>query len=258
MHYKSFFAAVLFSLFLLPLSSCDTLLNMLSAGIEDNTLSNTEIVQGLKEALNTGADKSSDALHATDGYFKDPAVKISLPPEAKVITDNIRRIPGLGDKALEELELRLNRAAEDAADEAKPIILNAVRNMTIKDGLNILKGKTPGKAEFDSTAATAYLKRQTYQQLYNAFQPKIDASLDKKIVAGVSANEAWEEITGLYNKVAPLLGKAKVNSSLSAYVTERALNGLFIKIGEEEKKIRQEPYKYAKEIIRKVFGSMKK
>jgi len=242
--------AIIFLLtLLLGFSSCDILQQILDDASTQTTLSNSEIIQGLKEALTEGAVSSSKTLHATDGYFKDAAVKILLPPEANVIIENVRKIPGLGDKAMDDLVLRINRSAEDAATEAKPIFINAVKSMTIQDGMTILKG--------NNTAATNYLKSKTYNQLKSAFAPKINNSLNKKLVGNVSTNQAWTKITSLYNKVAPFIGKPKVNTNLGDYVTRRALDGLFYKVAEEEKKIRANPYQYVSEIIKKVFGYAK-
>ncbi len=242
-------AIIFFISLSLTLGSCDVLQQILEDASTQTTLSNSEIIQGLKEALTTGAINSSKTLHATDGYFKDAAVKILLPPEANVIIENVRKVPGLGDKMMDDLVLRINRSAEDAAVEAKPIFINAVKSMTIQDGMAILKGS--------NTAATNYLKNKTYNQLKNAFRPKIDNSLNKKLVGNVSTNQAWTKTTSLYNKVAPFIGKPKVNTSLSDYVTRKALDGLFFKVSEEEKKIRANPYQYASDIIKKVFGYAK-
>jgi hypothetical protein len=249
---------LLLTVSLLWLSSCDQIIKMLETGVQESSLTQSEVVQGLKEALITGTNTSTTELNAKDGYLKNSAVRIMLPKEAQEISENIRRIPGLGDKAMDDLLLRINRSAEDAASEAKPIFIKAVKDMTIREGMDILKGKSSGSTGFDSTAATVYLKQKTYEELYNAFQPKVNASLNKKIVGNVSTNEAWAEITRLYNKVAPILGKSKVNTELSGYVTEKALEGLFYKIGEEEKSIRKNPYQYSKDILRKVFGSVHK
>ncbi len=230
-------------------SSCDVLQQILDDASTQSTLSNSEIIQGLKEALTTGAISSSKTLHATNGYFKDAAVKILLPPEANVIIENIRKIPGIGDKTMDDLVLRINRSAEDAAIEAKPIFIKAVKSMTIQDGMAILKG--------GNTAATNYLKSKTYNQLKSAFAPKINNSLNKKLVGNISTNQAWTQTTTLYNKIAPFIGKPKVNTSLSDYVTRKALDGLFYKVAEEEKKIRANPYQYVSDIIKKVFGYAK-
>ncbi len=231
------------------LSSCDVLQQILDEASTQTTLSNSEIIQGLKEALTEGAVSSSKVLHAPDGYFKDAAVKILLPPEANVIVENIRKVPGIGDKTMDDLVLRINRSAEDAAVEAKPIFINAVKSMTIQDGMAILKGS--------NTSATNYLKSKTYNQLKSAFAPKINNSLNKKLVGSVSTNQAWSQTTTLYNKVASFIGKPKVNTNLGDYVTRKALDGLFLKVGEEEKKIRANPYQYTSDIIKKVFGYAK-
>ncbi|MCF6366538.1 MAG: DUF4197 domain-containing protein [Bacteroidales bacterium] len=230
-------------------SSCDILMQILEDASSQTSLTNSEVVKGLKEALNVGTNSSVKVLNANDGYFKDNAVKILLPPEANVIVENIQKVPGLGQKAIDDLVLRINRSAEDAASEAKPIFIDAVRTMTIQDGMTILKG--------NNTAATTYLKNKTYNKLVSAFKPKINTSLNKKLVGNISTNKAWTDITTLYNKVAPFIGKPKVNTSLSDYVTRRALDGLFFKVGEEEKKIRANPLNYVSDIIKKVFGYAK-
>jgi hypothetical protein len=242
--------AIIFLIFIsLGFSSCDILQQILEGGGGPVAPTESEIVQGLKEALIEGAVSSVKVLNVTDGYFKDNAVKIFLPPEANVISENISKIPGLGQKALDDLVLKINRAAEDAAVEAKPIFIDAIKTMTIQDGMTILKGS--------NTAATEYLKSKTYQKLVTSFTPKINTSLGKKLVGNVSAASAWSDVTSLYNKVAPILGKPKVETNLGAYVTKKALDGLFLKVGEEEKKIRANPYAYVSEIIKKVFGYAK-
>lgn len=240
-------------IFLLTLSigfsSCDILQQIVDDAGGQTTLTNSEIIAGLKEALIEGTVSSVKVLNATDGYFKDNAVKILLPPEANVIVENIQKVPGIGQKTIDDLVFKINRAAEDAASEAKPIFIDAVKSMTIQDGMTILKGS--------NTAATNYLKSKTYNKLVSAFSPKINSSLNKKLVGNVSAGSAWTKVTSLYNKVAPIIGKPKVTTDLGVYVTKRALNGLFLKVGEEEKKIRANPYAYVSAIIKKVFGYAK-
>lgn len=250
--YTLLLAAVLF------LSSCDILQQILEQGAKSQSLTNSEIIEGLKKALSTGTESSTNLLHARDGFLKDQAVKILLPPEAEVITQNLAKIPGVGQQTIDDLILKINRSAEDAAVEAKPIFIDAIKNMTIQDGMNILKGKSGNTSSFDSTAATVYLKGRTYQNLKAAFAPKINASLNKKLVGNISTSSAWSNVINLYNKIAPLIGKQKINPDLGAYVTEKALNGVFLKIGVEEKKIRKNPMSYASDIIKKVFGSVYK
>ncbi|MCD4794623.1 MAG: DUF4197 domain-containing protein [Bacteroidales bacterium] len=241
-------------IFLLTLSigfsSCDILQQIVDDAGGGTGLTDSEIIAGLKEALIEGTVSSVKVLNATDGYFKDNAVKILLPPEANVIVENIQKVPGIGQKTIDDLVFKINRAAEDAASEAKPIFIDAVKSMTIQDGMTILKGS--------NTAATNYLKSKTYNKLVSKFAPKINTSLNKKLVGNVSAGSAWTKTTSLYNKVAPIIGKPKVTTDLGAYVTKKALNGLFLKVGEEEKKIRANPYAYVSEIIKKVFGYAKK
>ena len=230
-------------------SSCDILQQILDDASGGGGLTNSEIISGLKEALVEGAVSSSKTLNATDGYFKDNAVKILLPPEANVIIENIQKVPGIGQSTIDDLVLKINRAAEDAASEAKPIFIDAIKSMTIQDGMTILKGS--------NTSATNYLKSKTYNNLVSTFSPKINTSLNKKLVGNVSAGGAWTKVTSLYNKVAPFIGKPKVTTDLGAYVTKKALNGLFLKVGDEEKKIRANPYAYVSDIIKKVFGYAK-
>lgn len=239
-----FLTAVLMSLY-----SCDVLQEVLEEATTTTGPTNSEIISGLKEALIEGTVSSTKILSSPDGYFKDNAVKILLPPEAKVIVDNIQKVPGIGQSTIDELVLRINRSAEDAAMEAKPIFVDAIKTMTIQDGLTILKG--------NNTAATEYLKGKTYNKLVSAFSPKINNSLNKKLVGNISAGKSWTDVTTVYNKVAPILGKPKVTTDLGAYVTAKALDGLFLKVGDEEKKIRENPYAYVSDIIKKVFGYAK-
>ena len=217
----------------------------------NQALTQTEVVSGLKEALRVGSDSAAMKLAKLNGYYGDPAVKLLLPPEAAIITDNISRIPG-GEKLVEDLILRINRAAEDAAREAAPVFLNAIRQMTIQDAFTILKG--------ENNAATQYLKANTFNELFNLYQPKLKSSLDKKLVAGVSANETWNNLTGQWNKVAgsmvgQVAGFKKVEVQLDSYLTNKALDGIFLKLAEEEEEIRNDPAARVTEILKRVFGS---
>lgn len=245
---KKLFYAILIAL-AASFGSCEMLEGL------DTELSEEEVVEGLKTALNVGTDTSVTVLHAKDGYYKDEIVKILLPPEGQVMYDYVDELEtSLESGYLENTVMRINRAAEDAADEAKPIFADAVRNMSIQDGMNILQGKSPdgAKAEFDSTAATAYLRVNTYDQLTDAYAPKIDHSLSQPLVADISATQAWDESTGYYNLLVP--PDDRINVSLGEYTTQKALDGVFFKIGEEEKKIRKDPYQWGLDILNKVFG----
>ncbi len=230
---------------LVSLSSCtpDEINKILSG----NGLTNEEIIEGLKSALSVGTDTSVTILNKLDGYYKDDLVKILLPEDAKVIYDNINKVPG-GSLLLEETIKSLNRAAEDAAIEAKPIFIDAITGITITDGLSILNGA--------DTAATFYLKDKTFSPLYSAFQPKIDASLSKELVGGISANSAYNNLVNAYNTASlnGLLFPKVTSNSLSTHVTNKALTGLFIKVAEEEKAIRTDPLARVNDILKKVFG----
>lgn len=200
-----------------------------------NGLSNTDISNGLKEALKIGAQNASKQLSSTDGFFKNAAIKILLPPEAQKVEATLRSL-GMGslvDKAI----LSMNRAAEDASVKAAPIFINAITSISIQDGLNILNGGNFG--------ATNYLKGKTTASLTSAFSPVIKGSLDK-----VGATSLWKTVFSTYNRVSP----QKVNPDLTAYVTERALSGLFVTIGNEEAKIRTNPAAQVSSILQKVFG----
>jgi hypothetical protein len=172
-----------------------------------------------------------------DGYFKNPEIKIPFPPDVKKVEDKLRQV-GLG-KEVDKFVLTLNRGAEDAAKEAKPIFITAIKSMTIQDAWAILKG--------DKDAATQYLKRTTSAQLKEKFKPVIQNSLNK-----VNATKYYGEIVTRYNAI-PFV--EKVNPNLDDYATDRAIEGLFIMIAKEEKNIRENPVARTTELLRKVFGS---
>ncbi len=215
--------------------ACDTLQGIAKDVMAEPTLD--EIGRGLKEALTNGISKGVDVLSAKDGYFKS-AYKILLPPEARKVTDRLRVIPGF-EKLEDNLIERINRGAEDAAKEAKPIFVSAIRSMTFSDATNILMGT--------DNAATDFLVRTTNQQLYDKFNPKIIASLDK-----VGANELWKKAAEVYNKI-PLI-REKVNTDLDDYITKEALKGLFAKVGDEEKNIRSNKLARPSALLKKVFS----
>lgn len=201
------------------------------------SISNDEIVSGLKEALSLGAKKSADKLSAADGFFKDAAVKVLMPPEAQKVEKTLRSI-GAG-KLVDDAILSFNRAAEDASKSAAPIFVEAVKNMSVQDALGILKGT--------DTSATSYLKKTTTGKLTAAFKPTIDASLAK-----VNATRYWSLVVDKYNSLPTTFNK--VNSDLPAYVTEKALSGIFHYVAEEEKQIRANPAARVSDILKKVFA----
>ena len=218
---------------------------------QKSTLTNTDIVSGLKEALLVATDSSVTRLSAVDGYLKDLTVKILLPPEAKSITDHISKLPG-GAKLVDDVIIRINRAAEDAAKGAKPIFVNSVKEMTFTDGLQILKGP--------DNAATKYFEQKTSQQLSELYRPKVRESLNKGLVAGVSTEQSWNELTTQWNKIASsslgqFAGFKPVEIKLEDYILEQALNGMFLKIANHEKDIRKNANAQVTTLLKKVFGS---
>lgn len=206
-------------------------------GNSGSNLSNSEVIAGLKQALEIGSNNAGNQLSALNGYFGNQLIKILMPPEARQVEQTLRSI-GMGsevDKAI----LAMNRAAEDAAKKAAPIFVDAIRTITINDGLSILRG--------GNGAATNYLKGRTTQQLTNAFRPVIENSLRK-----VDATKYWSQVFTIYNRLPTT--RNKVNPDLTGYVTERALNGLFITVEQEENKIRQNPSARVTDLLKKVFG----
>lgn len=225
------------------------------AGTPPATTSSVTTAEGLKEALSVGVTNAVLALNKENGYFGNAALKILLPKEAAPIVNNIGLIPG-GQSMLDDVVLRMNRAAEDAAGEAKPIFINAIKNLTIADATSILFGSS-------KTGATDYLRKGTYNDLTTAFAPKINASLDKKLVGTMSTTDSWNVLITAYNKVAKsFVGRAAkmtpVNPNLGAYVTEQALNGLFITVGNEEAQIRENPAARVSSVLQSVFGALDK
>lgn len=224
---------IAFSLF--AFFACDLKTVTDAIGSSDQ-LSEGEVARGLKEALTKGISKGAAELATENGYLESP-YKILLPEEAQSIVKKLKVIPGFSDFE-QEMITRINRAAEDAATEAKPIFVNAIRQMTIQDAWNILRG--------EENAATMYLQNTTYDDLYGAFQPKIENSLNK-----VNAVEYWESAISKYNSL-PFV--KKMNPRLDDYVTNEALDGLFSKVAEEEANIRKNPVARTTELLKKVFG----
>lgn len=212
----------------------------LSKSVKDvtngNSLSQDEVAKGLKEALNKGIEKGVKQVSQQDGYFKDPAIKIELPSEAEVMASKLRSI-GQG-QLVDDAILSMNRAAEDAAQAALDIFVKAISNMNFSDAMNILKG--------EENAATNYLKKTTYDELYTQFKPIIEASLQK-----VGATKYWTDMVTTYNKI-PLV--KKMNPDLTDYVTEKAIEGLFVQVAKEEALIRENPSERTTELLRKVFA----
>jgi len=212
-------------------STANDILKSANSGITED-----EAGKGIKEALNNGISTGTDFLSKTDGFFKNPSYKILFPPEALKM-ENALRNHGFGgqcDKVIESL----NRGAEIAASEAKPVFIAAINQLTINDAISIVTG--------GDGAATSYLKTTTTSTLTAKFQPLIKQSLDK-----VQATKYWSDIMVNYNR---LPGVQKINPDLNAFVTEKALQALFSQIEIEENKIRQNPLSRTTELLKKVFN----
>lgn len=204
------------------------------------SLSQDEIGNGLKEALNIGLNEATDFLSAKNGYFASP-YKILMPEEAQKVVSKLKVIPGFANVEADLTE-RMNRAAEDAAQKAKPIFLSAIKKMTFTDAMNILTG--------NKDAATRYLEKTTYDALYAEFKPVIQASLDK-----VNARTYWKEATTAYNKI-PFT--TKTNTELDDHVTKMALVGMFSLVEQKEKGIRSNPNLRTSDLLKKVFSKQDK
>ncbi len=204
-------------------------------------LSNNEIIAGLKEALNVGTQNSVNILSKQDGFLKDPKVFIKFPQEANKVKEYALML-GM-DNQVNKFEETLNRAAELATKEAVPVFTNAIKSMSFADAKAILQG--------GDNAATNYFKRQTSDDLYNLFYPKVKQATEK-----VALTRYWDPLVTQYNKTTGLTGKEKVETDLNDYVTKQALNGLFLKLADEEKLIRKDPVARVTDILKKVFGSL--
>ncbi len=199
-------------------------------------ISQEEIGNGLKEALNKGIEKQVTKLTATDGFFKNELVKILLPDELKVVDEKLRQVgmSSLADKGL----LVLNRAAEDAVKTSTPIFVDAIKKLTFQDAKNILLG--------EKNAATSYLQTQTTQALLAKFSPIIKKSLTK-----VGADKIWKQLISRYNALPTV---KKVNPDLTGYTTNKAMDGVFKMISVEELEIRSKVDARTSETLKKVFA----
>lgn len=205
-------------------------------GKKSGGLSEGDIVLGLKEALNVGISNGSAEASKVDGFFKNELIKIAVPPEAQKVAETLRRM-GLGDQ-VDKFTLSLNRAAEDAAKKSKPIFVKAITSMTVPDALSILKGQ--------NDAATQYLRKTTNDDLFKTFFPVVDSTLNLN-----KATEYYADIVNTYNQI-PLV--KKVNPNLKEYATQKTIDGLYVLIAQEEKKIREDPVARVSDVLKRVFG----
>lgn len=207
-----------------------------SATNNSSSLSNDEVVKGLKEALTVGTKNSTTKASKADGFYRNPAIKIPMPPEARNMESTLK---GVGmNKPVDDFVKSLNRAAEEAAKDAAPIFMNAITSMSIQDGFTILKGA--------DNAATTYLKDKTTAELKVKFKPVVANALKK-----VQVTKYWNPLATRYNKI-PMT--KPVNPNLEDYVTTKAIEGLFKLMADEELKIRKDPAARVSDLLKKVFG----
>lgn len=235
---KNLFTLTLFSFVLFGCNEMQQIASQLpnpgtSQGI--GSVSNVKIADGLKQALELGVLDGVQKLGKKDGFWADEMTRILLPKELQKVDQTLRKI-GLENLADEGVKL-LNRAAEDAVTEAAPIFKNAIMGMNFQDAKGILLG--------NQTAATQYLSNRTNQQLFTAFQPKVQSSLGK-----VGADKIWERMINQYNNVS----KEKVNPNLTAYVTEQAIESVFKMVEQKEIGIRNNIGMRTTPLLQEVFG----
>lgn len=204
-------------------------------------LSNEEMISGLKEALKQGTTKAVQTTSAVDGFWKNPKIRIPFPESAMNVRNKAISL-GFANQ-VETFEATMNHAAEKAAEKAIPIFVDAITKMTIEDAFNILHG--------DSIAATTYLKKNTTAALTSQFRPVVQQAIDQ-----VKLTSYWEPLVTAYNSANILTGQKAIEPDLTAYVTEKALAGLFHYVSEEETLIRKDPKARATDILKKVFGQL--
>ena len=204
---------------------------------KDSSITNDQMIQGLKEALKVGTQNAVTTVSKVDGFYKNTDIKIPLPEDIESAGKYLR-LAGYGSK-VDEFEQSMNRAAERAAPEAKQIFWGAVKEMQIKDAQKLLDGP--------DNAATSYFQDKTYDRLHKIFKPIV-----KETMGQVGVTRQFQDINNKLSSL-PLADKASVD--LDQYVTDKSLDGLFFMLAEEEKKIRQDPAARVTDILKKVFGS---
>lgn len=203
-------------------------------------LTNADVVAGLKEALDKGTEHAIGTASITDGFWKSDRLRIPFPPEAVKVKNTLNDI-GMGAQ-VEKFELTMNRAAENAAKEAVPVFLNAIKGMTVTDGFAILKG--------GDHAATNFLKEKTTAELTAKFRPIVE-----KATQQVALTSYWTPLSNAYNTATLLTGGQAVNPDLDAYVTQKAIDGLFVLVADEEQQIRKDPLARTTDLLKRVFAA---
>ena len=223
--------------------AADSVLTGGSQSSDSNKLTNQEVVAGLKEALIIGIKNAVDVTSVTDGFLANNEIKLPFPESANMMKE--KAIEWGLEGQVDKIVTTLNRAAEDAAKEATPIFIEAIKNMSVQDGFAILRG---GKG-----AATDFLRKNTTNELVVVFAPKVQHSIEK-----VKLTEYWNPVSTRYNQAMTFTGGQKVDTDLNRYVTERAIDGLFTMVEKEENKIREDPAARVTDLLSKVFGSLSK
>jgi len=235
---------------ILSTPSCDVLQDTANAVVnttntggddEKKSLTNQEVISGLKEALTVGIRNAVDVTSVTDGFLGNQEIKIPFPESAQNMREKALEW-GL-DNQVNKIVETLNRAAEDAAKEATPIFVNAIKNMSVNDGFKILND--------GQGAATDFLKKNTQTQLVEAFSPKVQESIER-----VKLTEHWEPVMTRYNQAVRFTGGEQVDTDLNRYVTAKAIDGLFVMVEKEENKIRLDPAARVTDLLSRVFGSL--
>lgn len=203
-------------------------------------LTNADVVAGLKEALDKGTEHAVGTASVADGFWKSDRLRIPFPPEAVKVKNTLNDI-GMGAQ-VEKFELTMNRAAENAAKEAVPVFLNAIKGMTVTDGFAILKG--------GDHAATNFLKEKTTAELTAKFRPIVE-----KATQQVALTSYWTPLSNAYNTATLLTGGQAVNPDLDAYVTQKAIDGLFVLVADEEQQIRKDPLTRTTDLLKRVFAA---
>lgn len=201
-------------------------INTTSHSLQKPILSNEEIINGLKGALNIGIENAVKTCTVKNGFWNNSLIKLPFPQDAIIVKQTAEKF--MLHSQVEKFETTLNKAAEEASKEALPIFVNAIKNMSIKDGLSILNG--------GDGSATRFLQNNTSQQLITAFKPKAQKAIDQ-----VQLTKYWKPLATNYNKKNLLTGGKDINPDLTTYVTEKAISGLFKLIEIEENKIRKDP-----------------
>ncbi|HEQ72089.1 MAG TPA: DUF4197 domain-containing protein [Spirochaetia bacterium] len=222
---------------LLVLAACLDSLQSVMPTRGRGKLDEKTVIAGLKEALRIGTQNAVDIVSKVNGYYKNPRITIPLPQELQDVSDVLKKL-GL-KKKVEEFIQTMNRAAEEAAPKAVDIFVDAIADMSIQDAMGILRGK--------DNEATLYFERKTRGRLYNIFKPIV-----RRVLNDVGVTRIYKFIIDTYNSVP---GTPRVDFDLEDYVTNKALDGLFTMIADEEKKIRKDPAARVTELLRKVFGS---